>query len=153
MTWREVNRVWRKAKSLVCQGDKALAVAYLWEWIEMYPYEGRRAAALALTVVKFHKSNFSEAFRNSEELCGCCVWEGTANKESMGFWNCLNCPATNMCGRNGGFEGTQKVILSALLKEYAREWVKLPARWQDTKGLKLSKLKKLVDSAEFFLAG
>jgi len=117
MAWKDVNEAWHS--------DEVLE-----DWIDRYPRSARRAAALALSVVKWNRKNFSEAIRDSSLLCGACAGEWT----TIQLWTCTDYPLWR--GENEeGFMlcclGDRKAVYDRILRAYAVEWEKLPVKWKE----------------------
>ena len=127
MAWKDVGEVWRKARGKWNWMDNwGFSHEILVEWILSYPPEARRAAAMALTVVKWSKEHFEEDIRNVEALCGACAGQ---HSEKLCLWSCSNCPAGT---RNGDCAcGPRKKYFDHLLKAYIVEWNKLPDEWKE----------------------
>jgi hypothetical protein len=134
MAWKDVNKVWQKVKekgpSHYAWERPSLKNISIQRWLVSYPEVARRAAALAISVVKWSKQNFCEDIRNSKYLCGACV----AKWIIPALWDCEDCPiwaGENLAGKPLCSSGSRAWVYERIMAAYTQEWNKLPAKWKE----------------------
>lgn len=125
-TWDEIAAVWEEAAD-----DKIRRVNLLSNWIKGFPRTARRAAGLALSLIKWDETHFATDLRGSIFLCGVCQAQmlKQVDPPNIGFM-CDDCPLTSGPSGNGCDLGHRKNVYNFILEKYREEYERLPARWR-----------------------
>jgi hypothetical protein len=110
------------------------------KWIKGFPEKARPAAALALSVAKWHKKNPKRGIGGCDS-CGCCILYART-EFSKKLCKKAGCPLVGTfkerfpgmvtCVAEDFYpsEGQQRVTYSRILKNYRKAYAKLPAKWR-----------------------